>query len=160
MRRSRVKNEQAFSLVEILASVVLISIVLIGVLNLFIFTNKTAVTNNDKLVAINLAKATIERMKIKPDDFFPLPNEEPAPEYVGRDAENPIHYDGTHCLSEECENLYAREINDVTYNVKVSISQDSIEQNLRLINAVVRVEHSDKKISSTVEGYISYDSNE
>ena len=60
MRRSRGKSERGFTLVEVLASVVIISIVLIGVVNLLIFTNKTAVSNNDKLVAINLAKASID----------------------------------------------------------------------------------------------------
>lgn len=150
------KNEKAFSLVEVLASVVVVSIVLIGVLNIIVFTNKVAVSNNDKLVAVYLANATIERIKEKPEDFFPLPSDaSPAPEYVGRTAEDPFSYDGTHCTTEACENLYHVQINEVIYKVTVSVSQDEKEQQLRLINVVVNVKHPDKPIHSKVEGYVN-----
>ena len=163
MRRSRGKSERGFTLVEVLASVVIISIVLIGVVNLLIFTNKTAVSNNDKLVAINLAKASIERIKIEASDhdyerdgafpYFRLPDEEP--DYIGRDANNPEQYDGTNCHSDECERFYAPVINDVAYEVYVFVNQTEHEANLNLINVVVRVEHPDKQVSSTVEGYVN-----
>ena len=64
LRNFFVKSRNGFTLVEVLAAIVIISIILIGVVNLLHFTNKTAYSNNAKLVSINLAKASIERIKL------------------------------------------------------------------------------------------------
>lgn len=147
MGRKSVKNEQAFSLVEVLVSVVIIAIVLVGVINIIIFTNKLAVSNNEKLVAVHIANATIQRIKEKPDDYFPLPSES--------ETEISETYDVTNCTTEECRNLYDVRINDNLYKVTVRVSQDNNEKRLRLLNVFVEVRLPEKKIHSKVEGYVN-----
>src|SRR5690625_6696683 len=71
MRKS---TQKGFTLVEVLASIVIISVILVGVAQLMLFTNKTAVSNNSKLVTTHLAKATMERIKIEPEAYFPFSN--------------------------------------------------------------------------------------
>jgi len=135
-------NYDGFTLVEVLASIVIISIILLGVVQLMNFTNKTAITNNVKLVTTHLAKATIERMKIKSEDYF-------LPEQINGE---PITKEN--CQITSCKNLYRLTINDESYDVIVIVSQNSEEVELQLINVIVTVKHSNKNIKSTVEGYV------
>lgn len=184
----RCKHEEGFTLVEILASVVIISIILIGVFNFIIFSNKTAATNNEKLVAIHLAKSTMERIKVAMEEHN---KQKKAPEdfpyfdlYKIENLDDVEIFTVSDCAflkwKQTCEDLYAPLINDVAYVVKVKISQskanDNTEENksetseyeeidekkLNLFNVVIEVSHpdSDKKkvVNSIVEGYISYES--
>lgn len=151
-------KEDGFTLVEILVSIVILMIIMIGFFQLFIHTNKTAVHNNEKIVAINLAKATIERMKVAPFSYIEEP--EKKPDYIGKDRSNAIKYDFNKCSSIgklNCEQLYKPEINDQTYIVEIEVNQDSDEMNMKLINAVVTVSLPDKNIRSSVEGYVTYE---
>lgn len=145
------KNEKGVTLVEVLASIVIISIILLGVFSLLTFTNKTAVSNNAKLVSINLAKATIERMKVKPDDYFY--NFE---ELKAKTAEFEVVYDHEDCRTSECETLYLPVVNDQTYHVEITVSQTNEERNLKLLNVVVTVSLAERNIKSVVEGYVNY----
>jgi prepilin-type N-terminal cleavage/methylation domain-containing protein len=145
-------NESGFTLVEVLASLVIITIVITGVLNLLVFTNKTAVHNNDKLVAINLSKATIERMKIQPDAYFNLPNE--STNYLYRE----ITYNKDNCVTVDCDDLYQMTINDRTYHISVTIKQNDNDLKLGLVDVLVKAALPDQYIKSEVEGYMSYES--
>lgn len=142
MRQIR-KHAKGFTLVEVLASVVIISVILLGVAQLFNFTNKTAVSNNIKLVTTHLAKASIERIKIQPEAYF-------TEEQIAESA--PITLNN--CKGENCETLYQLIINDDVYHVTVYPSQDEKESDLRLINVLVEVEHEKRGLKSTVEGYV------
>lgn len=144
------KNEKGLTLVEVLASIVIISIILLGVFSLLTFTNKTAVSNNAKLVSINLAKATIERMKVKPDDYFY--NFE---ELKAKTAEFEVVYDHEDCHTSECD-LYLPVVNDQTYHVEITVSQTDEERDLKLLNVVVTVSLAERNIKSVVEGYVNY----
>lgn len=135
-------NYEGFTLVEVLASIVIISIILLGVVQLFNFTNKTAVSNNVKLVTTHLAKATIERMKIQSEDYF-------LPEQINGE---PITKDN--CQITNCTTLYQLTVNDETYDVAVIVNQNDEEVELHLINVIVTVIHANKDIKSTVEGYV------
>lgn len=145
------KNEKGVTLVEVLASIVIISIILLGVFSLLTFTNKTAVSNNAKLVSINLAKATIERMKVKPDDYFY--NFE---ELKAKTAEFEVVYDHEDCHTSECETLYLPVVNDQTYHVEITVSQTDEERDLKLLNVAVTVRLAERNIKSVVEGYVNY----
>lgn len=145
------KNEKGVTLVEVLASIVIISIILLGVFSLLTFTNKTAVSNNAKLVSINLAKATIERMKVKPDDYFY--NFE---ELKAKTAEFEVVYDHEDCHTSACETLYLPVVNDQTYHVEITVSQTDEERDLKLLNVVVTVSLAERNIKSVVEGYVNY----
>lgn len=146
MLSTSVNKQAGFTLVEVLASIVLISIILLGVVNLITFTNKTAYSNNSKLVAINLAKASMERIKIEPGSYFDL----------NKVKQEKITYTSGNCETINCEKLYKLEVNNQTYEVQVEISQNNEEKALRLINSVVTVKRFDKNIQSTVEGYVNY----
>lgn len=133
----RCKQEEGFTLVEILASVVIISIILFGVFNFIIFSNKTAATNNEKLVATHLAKSTLERIKVEIEEhkkrkqmdehavfpYFPLPEKNQITPYQGKDDKDAVSYDISYCSTTECETLYAPKVNNVVYNVKVYLNQ-------------------------------------
>lgn len=56
-------DEKGFTLVEVIASIVIIGIVLISVSQLMIQSNNAASINNEKLVAIDLADAVLQRLK-------------------------------------------------------------------------------------------------
>ena len=56
-----VKNESGLTIIEVVASIVIITIVLLSFSQLFIQSNKTAHYNNEKLVLINLADGQLER---------------------------------------------------------------------------------------------------
>lgn len=150
-------NQTGFTLVEVLASVVLISIVLIGVFNLMIFTNKTATSNNEHLVAINLGKATIERMKLDYGSFIEKPSSKP--DYVF-DRNGKETYDLHKCQAlfedKQCKMLYKPKINNKDYNIVIDVSQNHEEKRLKLINVVVTVKDIDNKMNHKVEGYVNY----
>lgn len=57
------KREEGFTLVEVVASLVIIGIVLLSVAQLMIKSNDAAAINNEKLVAIDLADAVLQRLK-------------------------------------------------------------------------------------------------
>ncbi|NLY79831.1 MAG: prepilin-type N-terminal cleavage/methylation domain-containing protein [Lysinibacillus sp.] len=56
-------NERGLTLVEVIASIVIIAIVLLSMAQLVIQSNKTTAINNEKLVVIDLAEAVLERLK-------------------------------------------------------------------------------------------------
>lgn len=144
--------ESGFTLVEVLASLVIISIIFIGAFNLIISTNEVAVSNNNRLVAINLGKATIERVKNNPSIYFNQPEA------------NDIDYDYgvSDCASinesetdiDNCQNLYDVTINDNEYSITLRVNQDSDEEKLNLIDLLVTVELPGENIKHQVEGYV------
>ncbi|MFD1851900.1 type IV pilus modification PilV family protein [Oceanobacillus bengalensis] len=158
MRRNNAwfNNEQGFTLVEVLASLTIISVILVGSYNLIIFTNQAAVSNNDRLVAINLGKATLERVKIQPTDYFALPTD------VIDDTETFSNATGECDQSdaEDSENPFCVKVNDKIYSVTVEVSQTGEEFNYNLIDVTVIVVLEDENITHQLEGYVSYDSNQ
>lgn len=147
---SLLRKEQGVTLVEVLASIVIISIILMGVFSLLTFTNKTAVSNNSKLVSINLAKATIERMKVASEEFLDMDEIKnkavPFEEVIDKD----------NCVPANCADLYEHDVNDQTYHVEITVSQTSEEEQLNLLNVVVTVSLEERNIKSIVEGYVNY----
>ena len=73
LHKKGIFNNQGFTLMEVLASITLLSIIVLTFLQLFAFTNKVAVENNNKLVAVHLAKAMLERVKMNPGMYIDLP---------------------------------------------------------------------------------------
>ena len=142
--KKRYAYDNGLTLVEVLASIVIISVILLGVVQLLSFANKTAMSNNSKLVTTHLAKATIERIKTVPETYF---------SFYDINSES-MTYTKNNCIPEACENLYQWNVNDRTYEVTVKVSQTNEEKILDLINVVVTVELSGKNIKSTVEGYV------
>lgn len=132
------KEERGFSLIEVVASLVMITIVLLSFSQLFIQSNKTAAYNNEKLVAINMAEAELERLKMTPFiEYLPTINSSSLYNF-----KTPQDIKKT---------LYSGNI----YSLNINATQTSEEQKRKLINVVVTVKY--KNSQSTVEGYIKYE---
>lgn len=129
------QNEKAFTLVEVIASIVLISIVLLSFVQIFIQTNQVANTNTEKLVVINLADAQLERLQIDSTELANI---------------------GTSRLSTASGvSLNPILLNNKTYEVNVKLHPNATDKNLKLYNLVVTVTAQDGKTKSSVEGYVT-----
>ena len=62
-------NQDGFTLLEILASVVILGILLTVFFQLFIFSQKTTTTNQEKLEEINIAETVLEKIKNRDEDI-------------------------------------------------------------------------------------------
>lgn len=152
-------NNKGFTLVEVLVSIVILSIILLTFSNLFVFSNKTSVSNNEKLVAVHLAKATLERIKLDPYSYIKHPST------AGINYEtNAVTFSKDNCpITSPCQDLFSITINDKKYDVTVKASQkpvaESSEKNIKFINIAVNVElvNSNPKVSTKVEGYVKYE---
>ncbi|MBD8034550.1 MULTISPECIES: type IV pilus modification PilV family protein [Solibacillus] len=133
------KKEEGFTLIEVVSSIVIITIVLLSFSQLFIQSNKTAAYNNEKLVAINMAEAELERLKLMPFAEY-LPSIDSTKLYnfeTISDIEKKLYSDGDN------------------YRLNIKATQTSEEKNRKLINIVITVKYRNSK--STVEGYIRYE---
>lgn len=140
-------KEKGFTLVEVLASIVILSIIVIGIFQMFIFSGNTATSNQTKLVTTHLAKATIERIKIDHESFFPIDIVEPNNEKHTFNKNNCSNYSN-------CD-LFLVKVNDLDYEIEVTVSQNTEhEKELNLINVIVQVTQPDKNLHSKVEGYV------
>lgn len=134
------KNEKGLTLVEVLAAVVLISIVLMGFMALFGTTNKLASTNSEKLVLINLADAHLERLKADPVVYF----RDSGSTFPTAPVSSPITITRTDT------------INGKSYSVKAVLKPSGQTNAQSLLDAVVTVKASTSNLSSSVEGFVPY----
>lgn len=130
-----VKNESGLSLIEVVASIVIIAIVLLSFTQLFIQSNKTAAHNNEKLVLINLADAELERVRNDPFTLFTKP------------LTSPINTTKTKPIS----------LNGQNYNVTIKAYQSPNEFNMEIFNVLVTVGSNNSNSKTSVEGYVVYD---
>lgn len=143
--RCRMKSEKGFTLIEVLVSLVLISIVLTSFMAIFANTDRLAVSNSEKLVVINLADAYLERIKIQPTEFIgTLP---PSMSNCTPAVAN------TTCKT---VTVNSSPVNGKSYVVKITLKQNLTEKKLSLLDTVIKVSSPDSKVSSSVEGYVSY----
>ncbi|MER2262852.1 MAG: prepilin-type N-terminal cleavage/methylation domain-containing protein [Psychrobacillus sp.] len=131
-------NQKGLTLVEVLASLAIISIVLLSFFQLIINSNENATSNNEKLVMIYLADAELERLKIDPSNLFIV------------DLEN-----STFEIKENLEKVI--KLNNKDYKISIKTSQNNDEKKMKLLNVVIKVRMDSSKSSSTVEGYIVYE---
>ena len=140
------KEERGFTLIEVVAAIVIIGIVLIGFSPLFFHSNKIATFNNEKLVVINLANAELERLKLTPEgDIFGTGDnkfKKPGDTFINY-TEKTITKNTT--------------INAAKYEVKVTANQQKEEYDAKLLNIQIQVTGPNSNSKSTVEGYLSYE---
>lgn len=141
------KNERGFTLVEVLVSLVIISIVLMSFTAVFANTNKMAINNSEKLVVINLADSYLERVRMNPTEFIGT-----LPPVLGTCSPSET---GKSCKTITV-NPRPSPINGKNYDVVIKIKQNLKEKNLSLLEVIVTVKAVDSKVSSSVEGYVSY----
>jgi len=146
-----IKNPKGFTLIEVVASIIIISIVLLSFSQIFIQTNRVATTNTEKLVTINLADAMLARVRAntytKKTDIqsYFVDNSEP-----NKKLKNPpLEID----------------LNGKTYTITYKASQSTTltknasfsEKDLNLVKVVVTVTSPNGKTTGSSEGYVSID---
>lgn len=143
------KNEKGFTLVEVVASIVLITIILLSFAQLFIQSNKTAAYNNEMLVTINLADAMLAKARATKgniDGFVIDPT---------KTDEQTTHFSMNN--KDYLVIFQASQSNSTPTNAKYS------EEELKLVKVVVTVcpkdgdDSCEGKTKGTSEGYIYYD---
>ena len=149
-----IKKESGFTLIEIIASIVIITLVLLSFSQLFIQSSKTAAHNNEKLVTINLADAAL--VKLKSESF----TKDASITNVNQYFEDNVEPDPT-----KKKPPLAIDINGKRYSVSYTASQsdnivhvknsNNTEKDLDLIKVVVTVTAPDGKIKGSSEGYVS-----
>ncbi|KGR84826.1 PulJ/GspJ family protein [Lysinibacillus odysseyi] len=149
-----IKNENGISLIELVASIAIVSIVLISFAQLFIQANKASVHNNEKLVTINLADAALA--KLQSETFTKKPAITNMNDYfIDTTEKDPIKKRPPLAIA----------MNEKTYMVSYKASQSDVspssgkirysEKSLNLIKVVVTVTAPDGKIKGSSEGYVS-----
>jgi len=157
-----IKNEKGVTLIEIMASIVIIAIILISFAQFFIQNSINANYNNEKLVVTNLADAAL--VKLQNTTFTK------HPDHVESEKNNTAYnlqqyfIDKTNPLpSPENQNPPTAiplngELYTVTYKaIQNKSKQSSVglsEQDLNLMNVVVTVSSPDGKVKSSTEGYV------
>lgn len=122
-------NEHGFTLIEVVASLLIISIILLTFSQFFIQNYKTANRNIEKLVVVNLADGYLEHLKV----------ERLSPS--GFSTSSPTEL----------------QVNDKTYTLSIAYSQNMREENMKLMNVVVTVQAQNSPTKGVVEGYVPYD---
>jgi len=137
-------NKQGFTLVEVIVSITILSIIILTFSSIFLFTNNTANRNNEKLVAVHLAKATLESVKGNPSYYFVLTESGITP--------------GEGFQFENDSIKITQIINDQNYEVKIKLTLDNGQKELSLVHVLVEAKLLDSKtpITSKVEGYVNY----
>lgn len=142
--RKRFSNKQGFTLVEVIVSITILSIIILTFSSIFLFTNNTANRNNEKLVAVHLAKATLESVKGNPSYYFVLTETGITPGEGFQFENNSIKI--------------TQVINNQNYEVKIKPSRDNGQKELGLVHVLVETKLLGSKtpITSKVEGYVNY----
>lgn len=130
-------NNRGFTLLEILASVVILGIILTVFFQVFIVSQKATTSNEDKLAAINMAETVLERIK----------NGE-YPEIQGAGKYTLDHECSKDNETEKCKRYY-KSINGEDYEIVIELTNDTNSGNPNLFQANVRIfyEGSETEIS-------------
>ncbi len=131
-----------------LTAIIILTIVLTSVVNLLNYNNRVSATNTEQLVAINLAKSSIEQLKVQEKEVINMiPNKNNLTEWElnKKTCTNP----------RICHNLFEVVINDTDYVIKVFLSQIPEEKKLNLIDIRVEVTVEDRLAFAEVEGYLN-----
>ena len=144
-----IKNPKGFTLIEVVASLIIISIVLLSFSQIFIQTNRAAATNTEKLVTINLADAMLARVR--------------ANTYTKAADIQSYFVDNTQSNKKLKNPPLEIDLNGKTYTVSYKASQNTAtaknaqftEKDLNLVKVVVTVTSPNGKTTGSSEGYVS-----
>lgn len=153
------QSEKGFSLLEVVVSLALISIVLLSFYPFLINSKKMSDSNMERLVVINLADATLERLKVDQNAYIQMPSEIPSPTYLYTPS-NPNGvktYNSSNCVNQNDCGVYSITMNSRDYSIDIKATQNSVEASSKLIAILVTVKNQNKNISYSVEGYVGYE---
>lgn len=135
------RNNRGFTLIEVLASIVILSILATVFFQMFVFSQKTTTSSKEKLVAINVAQGVLERIKYKAHD----------------EIQSPGTYTSANCTSSSnpsnCQKRYKIMVNNINYSIKIQVG-GKVDSELNLYSAKVLVYDENGKIQSTVKGFV------
>ncbi|MGN7478840.1 type IV pilus modification PilV family protein [Solibacillus silvestris] len=146
------KQERGFSLIEVVAAILIVGIVLVSFSQLFIQSNKIAHKNNEKLITVNLADAMLVRLKA---ESFTYSSTITDP--------NKYFIDTTQSDRTKKKPPTLIRMNDKDYEVSYNASQNNqmitnasySEKDLKLIKVVVTVTAPDGKTKGSSEGFVA-----
>jgi prepilin-type N-terminal cleavage/methylation domain-containing protein len=136
-------NERGMTLIEVVASIVIISIVLISFFQLFTQGNTVAARNNEKLVVINLANAELERLKIT------------EPSVVFGTGTNKLNKPGNTNVYNPNHYTKQTTINGSQYEVLIHATGYDADAKLVIVEVTATGKNNVPK--SKVEGYLKYE---
>ncbi|WP_394233119.1 prepilin-type N-terminal cleavage/methylation domain-containing protein [Niallia oryzisoli] len=148
-------NNRGFTLLEILAAIVILGIILTVFFQFFLLSQKATTGNEDKLVAVNIAEGVLE--KIRNGQYG---------EITGQG-----NYDITDCslysgvTKDECNQRYLKEVGRFDYKIEVIVGQefdlniDSKEDDYKYIDSKsglypVEVHVIDHEVVTKVKGLV------
>ena len=133
------RKEKGFSLVEVLAAVVIIGIVLLSIVPLFTQAKKMTVRNEDRLIAYHAAEAIIQQAKVHPNLLLGQQRTMKPNELVGQKKECSLAGPsrGTVTGDEACLIL----INNNAFGWEVSFSEVPMKNDLgkKMVQAKVTI---------------------
>lgn len=145
-----IKGEKGFTLVEVVASIVIITIVLLSFAQIFVQTNRTANLNNEKLVTINLADAALAKLKSQPikkqttSDLNTYFKDTVEPDNTKKNPPTEIVLNGKSYTV-----TYKPSQKDVAFT-----NASNSEVSLNLIKVIVTVTSPNGKTKGSSEGYV------
>jgi prepilin-type N-terminal cleavage/methylation domain-containing protein len=137
-------NNHGFTLVEVLATIVILGIIILSFFQFFIFSQKTTTNNQDKLVAINVAQKVLEQIK----------EEAGEPDSTAQKSQ---YWLVTHPADYIYVKTYGGEshqetVNGKTYSVAIVVTQEKPDSNLYMVT--VSINGVDDRSESTVKGLV------
>jgi prepilin-type N-terminal cleavage/methylation domain-containing protein len=146
------RNDHGFTLIEVLASILILTILATVFFQMFIFSQKTTTSNQDKLVALNVAQGVLER--IKHGSYSEITNISPETQVA-----YPKTYNLSDCASYDepeksaCEKRYKIKVNDIDYSIAIIVGE-KVETGLSVYPVEVKVNGDDGKLKSKVKGFV------
>lgn len=138
-----IQNEKAFTLIEVLASIVILIIILVSVMKLFPLMGMMNKQNIDKTEAINLAKVELLAWQSKDlRDFFVHPSKDKIPSFDRFEANYFVFY-------EEKDN----------YNLEVWLKKgsDLKSKPIKANMMVIKILNENNAVISETYGYYFYE---
>ncbi|WAA12846.1 type IV pilus modification PilV family protein [Fervidibacillus halotolerans] len=133
------KGRAGFTLLEVVVAITILSITILTFFQIFMFSQKTANSNNEKIVAIHLAKATLERVKTSPTYYFSVTD-------AGIQLNEGLEIDEQNRIVEE------QMINEKKYIVTIDLTIDDVSGFIHVL-VEVRLD-GERFVSSKVEGFV------
>lgn len=109
--------------------------------------------NIDKLVIIQLAQASLDRLKLDPYGYIDTPSSNP-PYIFKNNRAGTFTYNYNQCKTTECRDAYRIVLNERTYFVEVTATQNRAESDSKLINIITTIKDEAQKKDYSVEGYV------
>lgn len=146
-------NEKGLTMIEVIASVIIITIVLLSIAQLIIRSNITATYNNEKLVAIDLAESILEHLRL--ENHVVKQTIDQTTETDINPIEIPLKDIGLTAKDTIDKTIYITEMNNQTYQVEAFVLPSNDEHKkvgmYLIVVKVYRVELSTNENLVTVK---------